>query len=54
MTTPLLYLRCIQMGMSVSDVEELDMGFIYDMFTEADNDSLEYPEVAEQEDFDNF
>ena len=54
MTTPLLYLRCIQMGMSIEDIDNLDMGFIYDMFTEQANDSLEYPEIASQEDFDNF
>lgn len=54
MTTPLLYLRCIQMGLSISDIDELDMGFIYDMFAENSNDSLEYPDLATQEDFDKF
>lgn len=54
MTTPLLYLRCVQMGMSIKDIDELDMGFIYDMFSESTNDELKYPELASQEDFDKF
>ena len=42
------------MGMTVSDIDEMDMGMIYDMFAEAANDDLDYPEVADQSDFDTF
>jgi len=42
------------MGMSIKDIDELDMGFIYDMFSESTNDELKYPELASQEDFDKF
>lgn len=54
MTTPLLFLRCIQMGLSINEIEELELGFIFDIFAEKANDELNYPEIATQDDFDNF
>ena len=51
-------MRCTQMGLCLSDLEELDMGMVYDMFIENANDSAEgaYDKVrkATQADFDNF
>lgn len=52
--TPLYVLRCIQVGLKLSDLDVLDYGFIQDMITELDNDSYKYKEVANQADFDKF
>ena len=56
MTTPLFLLRCVELGISVRDLELLTIGLILDMWTEKDNDSAGYEEVrpATQEDFDLF
>lgn len=54
MTTPLFMLRAVQMGISISDLELLTIGFVLDMFTESQNDSYKYPNLATQEDFDKF
>lgn len=52
--TALFMLRCIQCGISISDLEFLSMGMANDMFTELRNDSCEYPLIATQADIDNL
>lgn len=47
-------LRCIQMGLSVADLELMDYGFVLDMMIEAGNDHEKYDYIATQEDFDAF
>lgn len=54
MTTPLFMLRCIQLGLSIRDLDLLTIGMVNDMYTESRNDDYKYKEVASQEDFDNF
>lgn len=54
MNTALYVLRAKQMGLSLSEMEELEEGFITDMIIESNNDSCEYKEIASQEDFDRF
>lgn len=54
LTTGLILLRCTQMGLSMSDLDLLDMGMVYDMLNELENDSAEYDLVATQADFDRF
>ena len=54
MTTPLLMLRAVQLGIPVRDMELLTIGMIYDMYAEAENDKIDYPIIATQSDFDNF
>lgn len=54
MTTPLFLLRCVQMGLSIQDLEYLTIGLVEDMFTEQGNDKCEYSFRATQEDFDKF
>lgn len=54
MTTPLFLLRCVQLGLSISDLELLSIGLVNDMYTESNNDNYKYQEVASQEDFDRF
>lgn len=54
MTTPLFLLRCIQLGISMSDMELLSIGLINDMYAESRNDECKYAEKATQEDMDRF
>lgn len=54
MTTPLFMLRAVQMGVSISDLDLLTIGLVMDMFTESQNDSYKYPDMATQSDFDRF
>lgn len=54
MTTPLFLLRCVQLGLSVQELELLSIGMINDMYAESRNDEYKYAEVATQEDMDRF
>ncbi|MCD7751008.1 MAG: hypothetical protein LUI10_04615 [Lachnospiraceae bacterium] len=54
MTTPLFMLRCVQLGISIRDLELLTIGLVNDMYTESSNDSYTYPTRASQSDFDAF
>lgn len=42
------------MGLRLTDLDLLDMGTVFDMFTERGNDREEYDQIAGQEDFDAF
>lgn len=53
-TTPLYVLRCFQIGIHIADLEALSIGTVFDLFTEADNDSYPYQDMANQADFDRF
>lgn len=55
MTTALFLLRCTELGLSMKDLDMLDMGMIYDMMTERINDNWKgWRQVATQADFDKF
>lgn len=54
MTTPLFLLRCVQLGLSMSDLDFLTIGLVNDMFTERENDEYKYHMLADQSDFDKF
>ena len=54
MTTPLFLLRCVELGLSVSELDLLSIGLILDMWTEKANDGISYETIAVQEDFDLF
>lgn len=54
MTTALFTLRAVQIGISIADLDLLTIGDVLDMFTEAQNDSYQYPVLAQQNDFDKF
>lgn len=54
MNTPVYVLRCIQAGLRLTDLDELDYGFVVDMITEIGNDDCKYKQVATQDDFDKF
>ena len=58
MTTPLFLLRCLEVGLSMSDLELLTVGLVLDIWTERLNDDVKEPKIdireATQEDFDKF
>ncbi|WP_204229612.1 hypothetical protein [Drancourtella sp. An57] len=47
-------LRCVQCGISISDLELLSIGMVNDMFIEMKNDEYKYPLIATQEDIDRL
>ena len=50
MTTPLFLLRCVQIGLSISELDLLTIGTVNDMYAEMSN----YPALATQEQMDRF
>lgn len=54
MTTALFLLRCLEIGISIHDLDFLTIGMVMDIWTEKGNDSVTYDKVASQEDFDKF
>ena len=57
MTTPLFLLRCVQLGLSIRDLDLLTIGLVNDMFIESRNDNDDYngySEIATQSDYDLF
>lgn len=54
MTTPLFLLRCLQIGLSLNDMDLLTVGMVNDIFVESQNDEYTYRELADQEDYDSF
>lgn len=47
-------LRALKLGISLRDMELLTIGMINEMYAEEANDSLDWPELATQEDMDRF
>ena len=57
MTTPLFLLRCVQLGISIRDLDLLTIGMVNDMYVESENDKdadKNYSVLATQADFDRF
>ena len=55
MTTPLFLLRCVQLGISIWDLDLLTIGMVNDMYAESSNDEYKgYVQIATQRDFDAF
>ena len=57
MTTALFLLRCVELGISVVDLNYLTIGLVLDVWTEKGNDAVEAENpvyVAQQSDFDRF
>lgn len=57
MTTPLFMLRCVQLGISIRDLDLLTVGLVTDMYTESDIDTVAdkcFATVASQSDMDLF
>ncbi len=56
MTTPLLLLRAVQLGVHISEMDLLTIGEINDMYSEMQNDEVPeaYSRLPVQKDFDLF
>lgn len=54
MTTALFLLRCAELGLSMTDLDELSVGMVNDMFVEKANDDFDWKVLANQSDFDRF
>lgn len=54
MSTPLFLLRCLEVGLSISDLESVSIGLVLDIWTEKANDEAHYEILADQDDFDRF
>lgn len=54
MTTPLFLLRCVQLGISIQELDLLSIGLINDMYAESRNDECKYAVLASQEDMNRF
>jgi len=47
-------LRCVELGISIRDLDLLTVGVVQDMFIEKENDDYDYAQVATQEQMDRF
>ncbi|MBQ1789540.1 MAG: hypothetical protein II008_05150 [Oscillospiraceae bacterium] len=54
MTTPLFLLRCVQLGISIRDLDLLTVGLVNDMYIESDNDEQTYAQIGTQAEMDAF
>lgn len=54
MTTALFLLRCVEVGIAISDLDLLTIGLVLDIWTEKANDGVKYSQVAGQREFDRF
>lgn len=54
MTGALFMLRALQVGLRLSDLDDLEEGQVLDIIIESGNDSAEYDYEATQEDMDAF
>lgn len=53
-TLAVFLLRAAQLGLHMADLDVLERGDVVAMLRELKRDSVEYPELATQEDFDRF
>lgn len=54
MTTPLLLLRCVQLGIHISELDLLTIGTVNNMYAELRRDDEPHDQLASQDDFDAF
>ena len=54
MTTPLLLLRAVQLGVHISEMDLLTIGTINDMYSEMQRDEEPHTQLASQDDMDRF
>jgi len=54
MTTALLMLRCVELGLNIADLDLLTIGSVNDTFMEKSRDSIEWREQATQGDMDRI
>lgn len=50
MTAALFYLRAVELGLSWADLAEMEIGEVWDMLIEKNNDHAEYSYLATKDD----
>lgn len=53
-TTALLLLRAVRLGIPLGDLDRITIGMLNDMYAEVENDTLDWPTLATQEDMDRM
>ena len=53
-TGAMFMLRCAELGLAASDLDDMTIGMVTDMLIEKSNDSEKYPYKATQEDINDF
>ena len=48
MTTALFLLRCVEIGISIRDLDLLTIGMVLDIWTEKGNDGVKYDRIADE------
>ena len=54
MTTALFMLRCVQLGLSIQDLDLLTIGMVEEMMIESQNDNYPYKQLASQSYMEKF
>ena len=54
MTTPLLLLRAVQLGVQIGEMDLLTIGTVLDMYTELQREDEPHDQLASQDDMDRF
>ena len=54
MTTPLLLLRAVQLGIQIGEMDLLTIGTINDMYCEMQREDEPHAQIASQDDMDRF
>lgn len=54
MTAPLYALRCKQMGLTFEELDLLNIGMVWGMIIESNNDEYKYPKKATSKQFHDF
>ena len=53
-SSALIFLRCLEIGLSMEDLDHLTLGMVYDILIEKSNDKYEWDDLATAEDIANF
>ena len=53
-TGAMFMLRCAELGLTASDLDDMTIGMVTDMLIEKSNDTETYPYKATQEDINDF
>lgn len=53
-SSALIFLRCLEIGLSMEDLDHLTLGMVYDILIEKSNDSYEWDDLATAEDIASF
>lgn len=53
-TTALFLLRCVQLGLSLDDLDRMTVGMVFDIMLERGRDDEEWKDIATEKDIEQF